>query len=76
MQIRPFVSFLKIIIYFFLAVVGASCGERGLLSGCSAGASHCCGFSCFWTWAVGPLGFSNCGTWSQWLRLAGFRPQA
>ena len=46
--------FLKLFIYYYLAVLGLHCcvwafpicGERGLLSSPSAWASHCSGFSC------------------------------
>ena len=31
----------------------SSCSERGILSSCCAEASHCSGFSCCWTWALG-----------------------
>ena len=33
----------------------AGCGERGLLSGCGAQASHCSGFSCFRAQALKPV---------------------
>ena len=38
----------------------SSCRERGLLSSCSAWATHCSGFSCG-AWALGHMGFSSCG---------------
>ena len=39
----------------------SSCGEWGLLSSCSAWASHCSGFSCCRAQALGWAGFSSCG---------------
>ena len=58
-------------IFIYLAVLGlhgctqafSSCGEWGLLSGCSEQASHCGGFSCRGTWALEHTGFSSWGTW-------------
>ena len=58
--------FLIIVVFFVYLFWGAalgrhccaqafsSCGKQGLLSGCSAWASHCSGFSCG-TWALGTL---------------------
>ena len=54
----------------FLAVLGlpccmqafSSCGERALLSACSAQASHCSGFSCC---RVQEHGLSSCGAQAQ-----------
>ena len=40
----------------------SSCSKQGLLSGCSAWASHCAGFSCCRAWTLGHKGFSNWGT--------------
>ena len=40
----------------------SGCGEGGLLSSCSAWASHCAGFSCCRAWTLGHKGFSNWGT--------------
>ena len=48
----------------------SSCSERGLLSNCGAGASHCRGF-CRGTRPLGLTGFRSRGTWAQWLRLIG-----
>ena len=81
-------SSLKIIfkilfIDLLLAVLGlccsglfSSCGERGLLSSCSAQPSLCSGFSCCGAQASGYAGFSSCGTWAQQLQLPGSRAQA
>ena len=57
----------------FLAVLGlrcctwafSSCDEQGLLSSCSAWASHCGGFSCCGARALGHAVVSGCGTWAQ-----------
>ena len=35
-------------------------------SSCSVRASHCGGFSCCGSYALGLVGFSNCSTWAQW----------
>ena len=48
--------------YVFLAVLGLCCREWGPLSGRSAWASHCDGFSCCRALALGSLGFSSCGS--------------
>ena len=56
--------------------LSSSCGERGLLSSCSAGASHCGGFSCCRARTLGFEGVSSSGTWAQQLQLPGSRAQA
>ena len=38
----------------------SGCGERGLLSNCSACSSHCSGLSCCGAQALGCVGFSSC----------------
>ena len=63
-------------IFIYLAVLGlhgctrafSSYGEWGLLSGCSAQASHCGGFSCRGARALEHTGFSNWGTWAYLFR--------
>ena len=73
-QLSPWSSnFLKNIFnYFFIfGCVGSvllgglffSCSQWGLLSSCSAQASHCAGFSCCWAWAPGHAGSSG---WIMW----------
>ena len=64
--------FLRIFIYLFLAVLiftaaqaFISCSKQGLLSSCSAQASHCGGFSCCRAWVLGHAGFSSYGTRAQ-----------
>ena len=61
-------------IYILLLVVLAlrcctwafsSCGEWGLISSCSALASHCGGFSCCRAQALGHRDFSSCSIWAQ-----------
>ena len=60
-------SFKKRIILFIFGCAGSSlllgvfscCDEQGLLSSCSAGASHCGGFSCCRVQALGHMGFSR-----------------
>ena len=56
-------SFLKII-YIFMAALGLSLVAEsmgvGLLSSSSVPASHCSGFSCWGTRALGHTNFSNC----------------
>ena len=53
-----------------LSLVAVSEGQSPVV----AWASHCSGFSCCRTWALGLLGFSSCTmqasrcAWSQWLR--------
>ena len=62
-----FSHLLKILFVLFLAVLGlrccmwafSICGECGRLSGCSAWAPHCGGFSCCSLRAVGHAGFSS-----------------
>ena len=58
-------------IYSFLVALSVavhrlfpSCGKQGLLSSCSARASHCYGFSCCKAWSLEHAGFSSCGTWA------------
>ena len=46
-----------------------SSGELGLLSSCGVQASHCDGFSCCRTLALGHVGFSCCGSWTLEHRL-------
>ena len=59
----------------------SSCGEQGLLSSCSAQASHHCGFSCCRAWGLGH-GLSSRGTrakllCSMWdLRRTGMEPKS
>ena len=61
--------------FFFFAALSlhcymgtfSSCGEQGLLSGCSAQASHCGAFSCCREQALEPR-FRNCGSRAQLLR--------
>ena len=50
------------------------CGEQGLLSSCSAQASHCGGF-CLRARDSRPMDFSNYSMWAQWLRLLSSRSQ-
>ena len=50
---------------FIAAQTFSSCGEQGLLSSCGAWASHCGGFSCCRTRALGLEGLSSCGKWVQ-----------
>ena len=52
--------FFKKIIYL-LTVLGLHCCVRGLLSSCSALASHCPGFS-YREWVLRRAGFSSCGS--------------
>ena len=76
--------FIYLFIYLFMAALGlhccmrafSSCGERGLLFCCGAGASHCHGFSC----GAQPLGarasvvvahgLSSCGSRAVERRLS------
>ena len=66
----PFFSLIILFIYLFKAVLGlhcctgffSSCGEGGLLSGCSVRTSHCSGFS--WCRAVAALGLGTSGWWA------------
>jgi len=52
------------------------CRDWGLLSSCSACASHFDGFSCCRVRALGCEGFSSCGVWAQELQFLGSRAQA
>ena len=55
--------------YEFSAMLGlcwctqafSSCGEQGRCSSCGARASHCGGFSCCRSWALGCTSFITCG---------------
>ena len=65
--------FQLLFIYFwlcwvFVAALGLSLGvkSRGY-SSCSSWASHCGGFSCRGTQALGQAGFSSCSTQTQYL---------
>ena len=42
----------------------SSWDKQGLLSSCSAQASHYSGFSCHGVWTLGYTGFSSCGLWA------------
>ena len=42
------------------------CGKWSLLSSCSAGDSHCSGFSCCRPWTLEHSGFSSCGLAALW----------
>ena len=53
----------------------SSCGTQGRLSICRVRVSHCCGFSCYGAWALGPPDVTRCGTWTQQLRLPGSKAQ-
>ena len=53
-----------------------SCGEWGPVSSCSTQASHCGGFFCCGTRALGHMGFSNCNTWTQKLQFLDSRARA
>ena len=56
--------------WVFVAVPGffSSCGERGLLSSCGAGVSHCSDFFCRRAWALECSGFSSSSTQGQSFR--------
>ena len=67
--------------YLLLAMLGlrccvqasSRCGAWGLLSSCSAWASHCGSFSCCRTWALGSVGWiivcmGLVALWSFWTR--------
>ena len=62
------IMLLYLAIYLFLAVLAlfcyrwvlSSCSEQGLLSSCSAWASHWGGFSCCWAQGLRRKGFSSC----------------
>ena len=49
--------------------------DQGPLSSCRAQASPCGGFSCCELWALGVVGFHNCGLGAQYSQLPGLRPQ-
>ena len=68
--------FLKSCIYLFWTVLDLHCHLQafssckwGLLSGCSAWASHCRGFSCCRAWVLGLPDFSSCSIWALECRL-------
>ena len=46
------VLFLLFIFSFFWTLLGLRCCMQGLLSSCSAQASHCSGLSCYGTWTL------------------------
>ena len=50
--------------FLLLCRLSSLCSKRGLLSSC-LWASHCGGFSCYWAWALGCVGFSSCGSRAQ-----------
>ena len=52
---HPFKNF----IYLFKVVLGLHCCKQGLLSSCSAQASHHTGFSCFGAHTLRHTGFSS-----------------
>ena len=56
--------------WVFVSVPGffSSCGERGLLSSCGAGVSHCSDFFCRRAWALECSGFTSCSIQGQSLR--------
>ena len=54
----------------------SSCSQQGLLSGRGTRASHCSGFSYCCAQALGPLGFSSCGSWVLQHRLNSCGSQA
>ena len=71
---HPIALFFFFHFYFlFMAVLGlrcytwafSSCCEQGLLSSCSAGPSHCSGFSGCGAQALGHKGFRGCGAQAQ-----------
>ena len=59
-------------IYLVLPVLGlhcsvrafSTCGIWGLLSGSGVYVSHCSGFFCCRTGALGHVGFNSCGSWA------------
>ena len=66
---------LKIFIYLFIAVLGLCCclgfslvAAIGAILHCDAWASHCDNLSSGRAQALGPMGFSSCGTWTQSLQ--------
>ena len=80
---RLFFHFKKIIILFiniflssWLCGLFSSCGKRKLLSSCSTRASHYGSLPCWEHRALGCLGFSSCGTWTQQLQFPGSGAQA
>ena len=52
------------------------CGEGGLLSSCSAGASHCGGYSRCGGQALGHVGFDSCNEWTPERGLSSCGAQA
>ena len=70
----PLKKFFTPLFFYFLAVLGlhcctlafSSCSEWGLLSCCNVQASHCSGFSCWGTQALGHPGSRAKGTPSFW----------
>ena len=70
---NSFNDFLATIILFISGCAGSSllcelfssCGEWGLLSTCSAWASHCGGFSSCRARPLGCTGFSSCDLWAR-----------
>ena len=75
--------FKNLFIYLVLTVLGLRCCVRAFLVVASGGYSwlQCVGFSLCWPLLLRSTGsrcagFSSCGTWAQWLWLAGSRAQA
>ena len=72
----PVSFFFKLFISLFLAGLSlhclmqafSSCCTQGLLSSCGTLASHGSDLSCCRAQALGPSGFSSCGTWAQQLQ--------
>ena len=60
-KLLNFYVFLKLILYFYLAVTGLRCCMRAF-SGCGAWASHHSDFSCCTPHALGLTSFSSCST--------------
>ena len=54
----------------------SSCSEQGLLSGCGVWASHCSGLPCCRAWALGRVGFGNCGTQALLSHACAIFPQS
>ena len=54
-------------IQFYLFIYGGAGSSllHGLFSNCGVQASHCDGFSCCRTQALGRAGFSRWGVWAQ-----------
>ena len=77
----PTFLFKKIFYLFWLCLsllphgLFSSCWERGLLSSCSAQASHCSGFSGGGAQALGRAGFSSFSSWALEPRLNSCGPQ-